>query len=128
MIFLFLSGYLMLAKTFTDDLSWDIQRALVNTYFSVKKVIQILKDRIMDLLEENRYYKDRYIHVIERKPVKPVTAREHETIVGLKLRGLTTAEIKEKTGWSKSTITKRVNIGRADGVIPPMSVSFVSVL
>lgn len=27
------SGYLMLVKSFTDDLSWDVQRQLVNTYF-----------------------------------------------------------------------------------------------
>ena len=27
------SGYLMLAKSLTDDLAWDVQRALVNNYF-----------------------------------------------------------------------------------------------
>lgn len=32
------SGYLMLVKSFTDDLSWDIQRQLVNTYFKVKEL------------------------------------------------------------------------------------------
>lgn len=31
------SGYLMLVKTFTDDLSWDIQRQLVKTYFRLKE-------------------------------------------------------------------------------------------
>lgn len=31
------SGYLMLVKTFTDDLSWDIQRQLVKTYFRFKE-------------------------------------------------------------------------------------------
>ncbi|MGM9544686.1 MAG: ORF6N domain-containing protein [Romboutsia timonensis] len=30
------SGYLMLVKSFTDDISWDIQRELVKTYFRVK--------------------------------------------------------------------------------------------
>lgn len=33
------SGYLMLVKSFTDDLAWDVQRQLVNTYFRVKNVI-----------------------------------------------------------------------------------------
>lgn len=28
------SGYLMLVKSFTDDLAWDVQRQLVNTYFA----------------------------------------------------------------------------------------------
>lgn len=27
------SGYLMLAKSFTDDLAWEVQRQLVNSYF-----------------------------------------------------------------------------------------------
>lgn len=31
------SGYMMLVKTFTDDLSWDIQRQLVKTYFRFKE-------------------------------------------------------------------------------------------
>ena len=32
------SGYLMIVKSFTDDLSWDVQRQLVNGYFKVKEV------------------------------------------------------------------------------------------
>lgn len=30
-------GYLMLVKSFTDDLAWKVQRDLVNTYFKVRK-------------------------------------------------------------------------------------------
>lgn len=30
------SGYLMLAKSFTDDLAWKVQRGLVNNYFRAK--------------------------------------------------------------------------------------------
>lgn len=32
------SGYLMLVKSFTDDLAWDVQRQLVNTYFNHRRV------------------------------------------------------------------------------------------
>ena len=32
------SGYLMIVKSFTDDLSWDVQRQLVNGYFKAKEV------------------------------------------------------------------------------------------
>lgn len=35
-------GYLMLVKSFTDDLAWKVQRKLVNTYFRVKDVITIM--------------------------------------------------------------------------------------
>lgn len=31
------SGYLMLAKSFTDDLAWEVQRQLVDTYFTVRQ-------------------------------------------------------------------------------------------
>ncbi len=33
------SGYLMLVKSFTDDLSWQIQRQLVKLYFRVKEAV-----------------------------------------------------------------------------------------
>lgn len=32
------SGYLLLVKSFTDDLSWKVQRQLVNAYFKVREV------------------------------------------------------------------------------------------
>lgn len=31
------SGYLMLVKSFTDELAWDVQRQLVNSYFRIIK-------------------------------------------------------------------------------------------
>lgn len=42
MIFLTESGYLMAIKPFTDDLSWKVQRELINNYFAYQKV----KDQI----------------------------------------------------------------------------------
>lgn len=32
-------GYLMLVKSFTDDLAWQVQRELVNTYFTSKNIL-----------------------------------------------------------------------------------------
>ena len=32
-------GYLMLVKSFTDDLAWQVQRQLVNSYFKVGKTV-----------------------------------------------------------------------------------------
>ena len=31
------SGYLMIVKSFTDELAWEVQRQLVNTYFRAKQ-------------------------------------------------------------------------------------------
>lgn len=36
-------GYLMLVKSFTDDLAWKVQRDLVNTYFRVKKPLSAIE-------------------------------------------------------------------------------------
>lgn len=36
-IFVTESGYLMIVKSFTDNLSWDVQRFLVNSYFRAKE-------------------------------------------------------------------------------------------
>lgn len=35
------SGYLMLVKSFTDDLAWEVQRKLVNNYFRAKQVAEV---------------------------------------------------------------------------------------
>lgn len=40
------SGYLMLVKSFTDDLAWEVQRQLVNSYFRAKKLSQVEMMRI----------------------------------------------------------------------------------
>ena len=34
------SGYLMLVKTFNDDLSWKIQRILIKSYFKIKELAE----------------------------------------------------------------------------------------
>lgn len=50
------SGYLMLVKSFTDDLAWKVQRELVNTYFRVKDmayVVLAMAERITQLEKSN---------------------------------------------------------------------------
>lgn len=34
------SGYLMIVKSFTDELAWKVQRELVNSYFKLKEIVQ----------------------------------------------------------------------------------------
>lgn len=50
------TGYLMLVKSFTDDLAWKVQRELVNTYFRVKdmaSVVLAMAERITQLEKSN---------------------------------------------------------------------------
>lgn len=42
------TGYLMIVKSFTDDLSWSVQRQLVNNYFE-KRVAQNTIDELPDI-------------------------------------------------------------------------------
>lgn len=37
------SGYLMVVKSFTDDLAWNVQRQLVNSYFKFREVMETLQ-------------------------------------------------------------------------------------
>lgn len=34
------TGYLLIAKSFTDDLAWDVQRQLVNAYFKARDMVK----------------------------------------------------------------------------------------
>ncbi len=43
------SGYLMLAKSFTDDLAWTVQRELVNNYFRARTVSPEKPDELTEL-------------------------------------------------------------------------------
>lgn len=58
-IFLTENGYLMLVKSLTDDLSWEVQRQLVKTYFKVQEInssyaelIEILRNEISSGVKE----------------------------------------------------------------------------
>lgn len=42
------TGYLMIVKTFTDNLSWSVQRQLVNNYFE-KRVVRNTIDELPDI-------------------------------------------------------------------------------
>ena len=66
------SGYLMLVKSFTDDLAWDVQRQLVNSYFGVEQKkaddtlkIQIQQERSRAMLLNAQY---RMLKLLMGKP------------------------------------------------------------
>lgn len=47
------SGYLMLVKSFRDDLAWDVQRQLVKTYFNAKEDVSDPRDtEIVELRQQ----------------------------------------------------------------------------
>lgn len=52
------SGYLMLVKSFTDDLAWKVQRQLVKSYFAVKKIKEDKPSRKEKLPSVNQMVKN----------------------------------------------------------------------
>lgn len=82
------SGYLMLVKSFTDDLAWEVQRKLVNVYFRVnelkpKSSIQIIQEAI---LEVNQKIEDVDNDLQEFKKDLPLLGLECEEIKRAKNR------------------------------------------
>ena len=73
------SGYLMLVKSFTDDLAWDVQRQLVNSYFRVKEKnldysmlspqlqFMIQMEQRQDELEKRQRYMEARQNVLENQ-------------------------------------------------------------
>lgn len=59
------SGYLMLVKSFTDDLAWEVQRELVKGYFRVKKSLSGAEQ----LLAQAQYLveQERRLKAVEQK-------------------------------------------------------------
>ncbi len=59
------SGYLMLVKSFTDDLAWEVQRELVKGYFRVKKSLS----GVEQLLAQAQYLveQERRLKAVEQK-------------------------------------------------------------
>lgn len=48
------SGYLLIVKPFTDDLSWKVQRQLVKTYFKAKELIPTSQEDILIFTLQNQ--------------------------------------------------------------------------
>jgi hypothetical protein len=53
------TGYLMLVKSFRDDLSWDVQRKLVNSYFRQRETVKHEQEDLTDIPKSLLLEKDR---------------------------------------------------------------------
>ncbi|MDI0267283.1 phage antirepressor KilAC domain-containing protein [Clostridioides difficile] len=92
------SGYLMLVKSFTDDLAWKVQRQLVNSYFKIKEEFSLpttYKEALQHLLvkvEENEKLQ------IENEEMKPKASYHDKVLNPEKL--VTTTDIAKDLGMS----------------------------
>ena len=113
------SGYLMLVKTFTDDLSWEIQRQLVKGYFKLKELkSSVDKDKRLEIMEKNANVRmakmlkslipfsksERYKEILVSEATKVLTGRELIPPPEVEAKTITTTQIAEKLGVSVQKI------------------------
>ncbi|BEO91163.1 ORF6N domain-containing protein [Fusobacterium nucleatum] len=113
------SGYLMLVKTFTDNLSWDIQRQLVKGYFKLKELkSSIDKDKRLEIMEKNANVRmakmlkslipfsksERYKEILVSEATKVLTGRELIPPPEVEAKTITATQIAEKLGVSVQKI------------------------
>lgn len=67
------SGYLMLVKTFTDDLAWQVQRELVNGYFKSRDIQEPEQENLTEIKSDIKAIKEQLAELTagtpERKPL-----------------------------------------------------------
>ena len=113
------SGYLMLVKTFTDDLSWDIQRQLVKGYFKLKELkSSIDKDKRLEIMEKNANVRmakmlkslipfsksERYKEILVSEATKVLTGRELIPPPEVEAKTITATQIAKILGVSVQKI------------------------
>lgn len=113
------SGYLMLVKTFTDDLSWDIQRQLVKGYFKLKELkSSVDKDKRLEIMEKNANVRmakmlkslipfsksERYKEILVSEVTKVLTGRELIPPPEVEAKTITATQIAEILGVSVQKI------------------------
>lgn len=113
------SGYLMLVKTFNDDLSWQIQRQLVKGYFKLKEIkSSIDKDKRLEIMEKNANVRmakmlkslipfsksERYKEILVSEATKVLTGRELIPPPEVEAKTITATQMAEILGVSVQKI------------------------
>lgn len=104
------SGYYMLVKSFTDELSWDVQRQLVNGYFRANQMQSMISDlspQLQALIQmETR-----------QKQLEVKQAQQDTAIADLGQRLTNTCEViaLDKNSWRKDTQHLIAKIATATG-------------
>lgn len=95
------SGYLMLAKSLTDDLSWDVQRKLVNDYFTVKNIQQRMTSaEIIASIANNAVEMERKQKMLEAKQQEQQKEIEN---VNTRLDNMVDVISLDKNSWRKDS-------------------------
>lgn len=94
------SGYLMLVKSFTDDLAWEVQRELVKGYFRVKKSLSGAEQ----LLAQAQYLveQERRLSAVENRQDELILQVQHNSDSMDKVTAAYTAPLASGETWQES--------------------------
>lgn len=114
------SGYLMIIKSFHDDLSWQLQRILVNSYFRTKEMQSGNYDDLSPMLrmfiQQERQMKAMQTEIADTKAQLEITQTENQkhserlnTIDG-KINAVSDAIKLDATSWRKevSSVIRKI--------------------
>lgn len=105
-------GYLMLVKSFTDDLAWKVQRQLVNTYFRARKPISALEQLQLNqqaILEVNVKVEDVARDLQSFKKDMPLLGIEETKITtAVRRKGVNCLGGKESNAYQDRSLRGRV--------------------
>lgn len=114
------SGYLMIIKSFHDDLSWQLQRILVNSYFRAKEMQSGNYDDLSPMLrmfiQQERQMKAMQTEIADTKAQLEITQTENQkhserlnTIDG-KINAVSDAIKLDATSWRKevSSVIRKI--------------------
>lgn len=126
------SGYFMITKPMKDDLAWEVQRMLVNTYFQKQPENHADPDKLMiaeaKLMNAKARVASMLLKLSDRNPNNPIHQQicisyASEALTGEKViplpkcteRYYTATEIAEMVGSNKDTVGKKA---KATGIRP----------
>lgn len=94
------SGYLMLVKSFTDDLAWEVQRELVKGYFRAKKSLSGAEQ----LLAQAQYLveQERRLAAVENRQDELTLQVQHNSNAMDKVTAAYTAPLASGETWQES--------------------------
>ena len=78
------SGYLMLVKSFTDDLAWKVQRQLVNTYFRAKEQNLLINQLSPNLQLFNQLFQALANNELEQKKLQQAVTETKQEIQAIR--------------------------------------------
>lgn len=137
-------GYLMLVKSFTDDLAWTVQRQLVNNYFNKRKPLSAteqlrlqsqaigeIDERVTSIDNDLQNFKQdlpilgieesKITNAVRRKGVQCLGGKEYEAYKDRSLRGKVYAdlygELKRQFGVTSYKAIKRSQCDQAVDII-----------